>query len=144
MMRRRGHRPRIPRQKRVKAALCSTCLVDQFYPEVGQATVSVLRRLGVDLSYPKGQTCCGQIAFNGGYRNDAAAVAREFVNMFEDAENVVIPSGSCATMVKVFYPDLFADDPDMLSRVEALAGRVHELSEFIVNVLGVTRFADPS
>jgi L-lactate dehydrogenase complex protein LldE len=137
MMRRRGYRPRFPTQRRVKAALCATCLVDQFYPEVGTATVSVLRRLGVDLSFPEGQTCCGQIAFNGGYRRDAAGLARAFVEMFEDAENVVIPSGSCATMVKVFYPDLFADDPEMLPRVEALSSRVHEFSEFIVNVLGV-------
>lgn len=122
----------------MKAALCATCLIDQFYPEVGEATVKVLRGQGVDVSFPEGQTCCGQIAFNAGFRADAADVARNFLDVFEDQENVVVPSGSCASMIKVYYPELFADEPDTLERAKAVGERTHELTDFLVNVLGVS------
>ena len=115
-----------------------TCLVDQFFPEVGEATVKVLRHLGVDVSFPENQTCCGQIGFNGGYRKEAAAIARQFVETFEGYDHIVVPSGSCTSMIKAYYKDLFAEDPEMLERAKAVAEKTHELSEFIVNVLGVT------
>ena len=83
------------------------------------------------------QTCCGQIAFNGGFRKEAEAIARRFLDVFATEEYVVVPSGSCATMIKVFYRELFAADPETLERVERLAERTYELSDFIVNVLGV-------
>jgi len=118
--------------------LCATCLVDQFFPEVGVATVKVLRHLGVDVAFPEDQTCCGQIGFNGGYRKEAAEVAKHFIQTFEPFEHIVVPSGSCASMVKVYYKELFEHDPEWLERAQAVAEKTHELSEFIVNVLGVT------
>lgn len=118
--------------------------MDQFYPEVGEAVVKVLRHLGVDVSFPEGQTCCGQIGFNGGYRQDAREVARHFVEVFEREEHIVVPSGSCASMVKVYYADLFADEPEMLERARGVAEKTHEFSDFIVNVLGVTEVGSSS
>ena len=112
--------------------------MDQFFPEVGEAAVKVLRSLGVDVSFPDEQTCCGQAGFNGGFRTEAADVARHFIDVFEDAPQVVVPSGSCGAMIKVYYRDLFADDPETLERANALAAKTHELTEYIVNVLGVT------
>ena len=100
--------------------------------------MKVLQHLGVDVTFPEGQTCCGQIGFNGGYRAEAADVARHFVDVFENEEHVVVPSGSCGAMIKVYYLDLFADDPEMLERAKAVGERTHELTDFIVNVLGVT------
>ena len=133
---RRGQQQR--RQPRTRAALCVTCLVDQFFPEVGEATAKVLNHLGVDVSFPEEQTCCGQIGFNGGFRTEAAQVARHFIEVFEDAPHIVVPSGSCGAMIKVYYRELFKDDPEMLERANAVADRTHELTDFIVNVLGVT------
>ena len=122
----------------MKASLFVTCVVDQFYPEIGESTVRVLRRLGVDLDFPEGQTCCGQPAFNSGFRSDAKPLARRFLDTFEDAEAVVVPSGSCTAMVRAFYPELLHDDPALSARVDAVAGKTFELTEFIVDVLGVT------
>lgn len=113
-------------------------MVDQFFPEVGEATVKVLRHLGVDVTFPEDQTCCGQIGFNGGYRKEAVDIARHFIEVFENEEHIVVPSGSCSSMIKVYYKELFADDPGMLDRAQAVAEKTHELTEFIVNVLGVT------
>ncbi len=131
-----GGRAAIP--QRTSAALCATCLVDQFFPEVGEASVRILRRLGVDLRFPEGQTCCGQVGFNGGFHDEAREVAARFIDVFDGDDYVVIPSGSCATMVKVFYPELFQDDTAMRERAGRLSERTHELTDFIVNVLGVT------
>ena len=100
--------------------------------------MKVLRHLGVDVTFPENQTCCGQIGFNGGYRAEAADIARHFIDVFESEEHVVVPSGSCASMIKVYYPQLFADDPEMQERAMAIGERTHELTDFIVNVLGVT------
>lgn len=134
----RGGRDRRQQLPRVAASLCATCLVDQFYPEVGVAAVEVLRRLGVDVDFPDSQTCCGQIAFNGGFRTDAAEIAKSFLDIFEASPHVVVPSGSCTSMIKVYYPELFANDPENLERAKAIGERTHELSEFIVNILGVS------
>ena len=96
----------------------------------------MLRRIGVDVSFPEDQTCCGQIAFNGGFRTEAAEVARRFLDVFEDEEQIVIPSGSCASMVKVYYQELFEDDPDTLERAKAVGEKTRELSDYLVNVAG--------
>ena len=128
----------------MKASLFVTCVVDQFYPEIGESTVRVLRRLGVDVDFPEDQTCCGQPAFNSGFRSDAKPLARRFLDTFEDAEAVVVPSGSCTAMVRAFYPELFHDDPALAARVDAVAGKTFELTEFIVDVLGVTQLAGSS
>ena len=128
----------------MKASLFVTCVVDQFYPEIGESTVRVLRRLGVDVDFPEDQTCCGQPAFNSGFRSDAKPLAHRFLDTFEDSETVVIPSGSCTAMVRAFYPELFHDDPLLSARVDAVAGKTFELTEFIVDVLGVAQLPDGS
>ncbi len=122
----------------VKASLFATCLVDQFYPQVGESVVKVLRRLGVEVDFPAGQTCCGQPAFNAGFASQARPLALRFLDLFANSEYVVVPSGSCASMLKVFLPELFHDSPDLAERARALAERIHEFSQFLVNVLGVT------
>jgi L-lactate dehydrogenase complex protein LldE len=126
-----------PRPARV--SLFVTCLGDVFYPEVGEATVRLLHRLGIAVDFPRGQTCCGQPAFNAGFRQPAKDVARRNLTLFADAEYIVVPSGSCAAMWRVFYPELFADDPVLGERAEALATRTYELAEFLVHVVGVER-----
>ena len=122
----------------VRASIFISCLVDQFFPQVGEAMVKVLRRLGVELDFPSDQTCCGQPAFNTGYRREAERLARRFLDIFGDSQYVVVPSGSCGSMVKVFYPELFHDDPALNERALQLSGRVYEFSQFLVHVLGVT------
>lgn len=121
----------------MKVSLFITCLVDQFFPEVGMSMVSVLRRLGVQVDFPSAQTCCGQPAFNSGFKTEARDLARRFIAIFENSEYVVAPSGSCTSMVRVFYKELFNDDPVWQKRGESLASRTHEFTEFVVNVLGV-------
>jgi L-lactate dehydrogenase complex protein LldE len=121
----------------MKASLFITCLVDQFFPEVGVSMVSVLRGLGVQVDFPAEQTCCGQPAFNGGFKTEARDLAKRFITIFENSEYIVAPSGSCTSMVRVFYKELFHDDPDWKKRAELLAARTYEFTEFVVNVLGV-------
>jgi L-lactate dehydrogenase complex protein LldE len=114
-----------------------TCLGDAFFPDVGVATVRLLRRLGVAVDFPAAQTCCGQPHFNSGYRGDARDLARHTIQAFANGQPVVTPSGSCAAMVKLEYPELFPDDPVWHGRAEELARRTYELSDFLVNVLKV-------
>jgi L-lactate dehydrogenase complex protein LldE len=122
-----------------KAQLFITCLVDTFYPETGQAIVDILRRLGVSLEFPPAQTCCGQPGYNAGLRRSARPLAQHIIKVFEGTPGpVIIPSGSCAVMVKHGYPELFAEDPIWLQKAQALAARSFEFTEFIVDVLGVT------
>lgn len=120
-----------------RVSLFATCLVDQFYPEVAEATVQVLERLGLAVDFPQAQTCCGQPAFNTGFHKDARAVARRFLDAFQDSECIVAPSGSCAAMVRVFYHELFRDDPPEQQRAKEVGSRLYELSEFLTGVLGV-------
>jgi L-lactate dehydrogenase complex protein LldE len=115
-----------------------TCLGDMFFPEVGVAMVKLLRRLGVTVEFPQGQTCCGMPLFNSGYHHDAALVAQRTVGLFAGAEHVVVPSGSCAWMVKTEYPGLLRDDPALKAAADVLATKTYELSQFLVDVLGVT------
>ena len=122
-----------------RASLMVTCLGDLFFPEVGVSIVRLLRKLGVTVDVPAGQTCCGLPLFNSGYHADAAAVARRTVTLFKDSEHVVVPSGSCAWMVKHEYPGLLAGTP-LAREAGELAARTHEFSQFLVRVLGVTEF----
>lgn len=127
-----------PSTQRVQASLFVTCIIDQFYPEVGESTVRVLERLGVKLDFPQAQTCCGQPAYNAGFWTDAKPLARRVLDQFQHSEHVVVPSGSCASMIRVFYPELFHEEPESLQKATSLAERTYELSEFVVDVLGVS------
>jgi L-lactate dehydrogenase complex protein LldE len=112
-----------------------TCLGDAFFPDVGIAAVRLLRRLGIEVDFPAAQTCCGQPHFNSGYHPDARELARHTIRAFEGQQPVVTPSGSCAAMVKLEYPDLLRGDRAWHPRALDLAQRMHELSDFLVNVL---------
>ena len=107
----------------VNASIMITCLGDLFFPEVGEAMVTVLRRLGVTVDFPAGQTCCGLPLFNSGYHDEAARVAERTVRLFGEAEHVVVPSGSCAWMVKTEYPGLLKHDPTLKAAADSLAAR---------------------
>ncbi len=121
----------------MKVSLLVTCLGDALFPDVGAATVRLLRRLGVEVDFPPAQTCCGQPHFNSGYHDDARDLARHTLGAFDDGRTVVTPSGSCAAMVKLEYPGLFHEQPPWRRRAENLARRTYELSDFLVNVLKV-------
>jgi L-lactate dehydrogenase complex protein LldE len=116
-----------------------TCLVDSFYPETGEAIVSILRRLGIRVEFPRDQTCCGQPPFNAGLRNEARPIVEHTIRVFEKTQGeIIIPSGSCAHMIKHGYPELFQDDPVWLPRAQAIGDRVYEFTEYLVDKLGVT------
>src|SRR5690242_19016944 len=95
-----------------RVSLFVTCIVDQLFPKVGMAMAEVLERLGYRVDFPEDQTCCGQPAFNTGYRHEARMVARHFLKVFRDAEYVVIPSGSCTSMISHHFHDLFQKEPE--------------------------------
>ena len=126
-----------------RVALFVTCMVDMIYPEVGLATVELLERQGVEVVFPAEQTCCGQPAFNAGFWDEARPLARRFVDIFEplvrsqQVDAVVAPSGSCTTMTSHFYSLLLEDDPAYRARAEFLGAATFELTEFLVDVLGV-------
>jgi len=122
----------------IPVSLFFTCLADAFSPGVCSATVEVLERFGATVRVPLSQTCCGQPAFNSGNRKEARAMARKFLLSFPDDGYIVTPSGSCAAMVKHGYPVLFRDEPPMLARARAVGERIYELTQFLVDVLGVT------
>jgi len=116
-----------------------TCILDTIYPEIGEAVVKVLKRAGVQVECPPGQTCCGQPAYNAGVRDQARTMAAYTIRVFENTSGpIVIPSGSCAGMIRHHYPELFADDPQWLPRAKALSERVYEFTEFLVDYLGIT------
>jgi L-lactate dehydrogenase complex protein LldE len=121
----------------MKPFLFVTCLVDQLFPEVGIGLVKVLQRLGIEILFPPEQTCCGQLAFNNGFWQKAKILAKRFISTFEQADAIIIPSGSCTSMIKIYYPILFKDDPDLLLRAQAVGVKVYEFSEFLVKVLGI-------
>jgi L-lactate dehydrogenase complex protein LldE len=128
----------------VRVALFITCYNDALFPEVGRAVVSLLRRLGHEVDFPDAQTCCGQMHFNSGYQDACIPLVERFVGAFEGYDVVVTPSGSCAAMVRHHHrtvatlPDARRDDPGLEARVATVAPRVLELSEFLVDVLGIT------
>ena len=120
-----------------RVGLFITCLADQFFPQVGECVVKILQRLDVEVTFNPKQTCCGQPAFNTGYRDEARSVARKVLDLYDNADYVVAPSGSCTSMVRVFYPELFLDDPVLLRKSQDLQKRFFEFSEFLVKVLKV-------
>jgi L-lactate dehydrogenase complex protein LldE len=120
----------------MRVALLVTCLIDTFFPEVGVAAVRILRHSGVEVEFLPSQTCCGQPALNAGFPEEARSIAARTIEIFERAEAIVIPSGSCAAMVKIFNRDLFEGQPEWQERAEGLAKKTYELSEFLVDVLG--------
>lgn len=120
-----------------QADLFVTCIIDQIYPQVGVSVVRVLRKLGVAVGFPEGQTCCGQPLYNTGYTEQARRLARRVIEGFRDSAYVVVPSGSCAAMMGNFYPELFRDDPVMSEQARALSSKVREFSQFLTDVLGV-------
>lgn len=121
----------------MKVSLLVTCLGDALFPEVGVATVRLLRRLGVTVDFPQAQTCCGQPHFNSGYHNETRLLAQHTINTFAKSERVLVPSGSCGAMIKLEYPELFHGDPTWHQRAVDLAQRTHELSDFLINVMGI-------
>jgi L-lactate dehydrogenase complex protein LldE len=118
----------------MRVALFATCLVDLFRPTVGFAAVKLLEDAGCTVEVPRRQTCCGQPAYNSGDRADAKAIALQVFNAFAGYDYVVAPSGSCAGMLRVHYPELFADDSENLPRAQDLAERSWELLSFLVDV----------
>ena len=119
-----------------RVSLFITCMVDVFAPGVGESSVAALRASGCEVSCPLGQTCCGQPAWNSGFAADAARVARTSLDALEadSADAVVVPAGSCATMIKVFWPELFelAGDHEAAARARRLGAKTHELTSFLV------------
>ena len=111
-----------------------TCLVDLMRPSIGFAAIRLLESGGAEVYVPPTQTCCGQPAYNSGDRKDAIALARKVIEEFEGCDYLVAPSGSCSGMIRTHYQDLFVDDPAMLTRVQAVAGRTYELTDFLLNV----------
>ena len=114
-----------------------TCLVDLFRPSVGFAAVKLLEEAGCRVEVPRGQTCCGQPAYNSGDRPDSVAVARQTIQAFEGFDYVVVPSGSCGAMIRDHYPALFKDDAAWQPRAAELAERTFELVSFLTDVLGL-------
>jgi L-lactate dehydrogenase complex protein LldE len=125
-----------PKGKRV--SLFVTCMVDMIYPETGMSVANILEHLGIGVDFLMGQTCCGQPGFNAGYRREAKTVAKQFLKVFKDAEVIVMPSGSCAAMVRHEYPTLFEGDQEWAAAAERAASITWELSEFIVEGLGIS------
>ncbi len=118
-----------------------TCLVDTFFPEIGEAMLTVLREAGARVDFPRDQTCCGQPPFNAGLREAARRIAEHTIRVFETTQgDVVMPSGSCAHMIRHNYPELFSDDPIWLQRARALAERTFEFTEYLVDALGISDF----
>lgn len=122
----------------MRIALFVTCLNDALYPGTGRAVVHLLERLGHTVEFPLDQTCCGQLHANSGYRAEALPLVRRFVDAFTDQQVIVAPSGSCVAMVRDTYPRLAADDDRLAAAVATLRPRVYELSELLIDVLGVT------
>jgi L-lactate dehydrogenase complex protein LldE len=120
-----------------RASLFVTCIVDQLFPNVGVSMAAVLERIGWAVDFNPAQTCCGQPAFNSGYREEARSVALHFLNVFRDAEYIVVPSGSCTSMITHHFSELFAAEPARLEEVHRLEKRVWEFSRFLLEVAKV-------
>jgi L-lactate dehydrogenase complex protein LldE len=122
----------------MRIGLFVTCLTDTLFPATGKAVVTLLERLGHTVEFPAGQSCCGQMHFNSGYRREALPMVRGFTEAFAGYEAVVTPSASCAAMVHEYHPLLADGDPALARDVETVAPRVHDLATFLTRVLGVT------
>ncbi len=120
-----------------KVGFFVTCLVDLFRPVVGFSAIALLEKAGCTVEVPEAQSCCGQPAFNAGDLENARKLARQVIRVFEGYDHVVAPSGSCISTIRVHYPEMLKDDPEYGPRAAAMAGRCHELTSFLVDVLGV-------
>jgi L-lactate dehydrogenase complex protein LldE len=120
-----------------RVSLFVTCIVDQVFPQVGIAITQVLGRLGYQVDFPEAQTCCGQPAFNSGYTEEARKIARHFLKVFRDSEYIIVPSGSCTSMISHHFADIFQHDPKLLAEAHALEPRVWEFSRFLLEAAGV-------
>ncbi len=121
----------------IRASLFITCLGDSMFPDIVKSVVKVLRKYDVEVDVPMAQTCCGQIQFNSGYWNDAIGAAKQTITAFEQSDYVVVPSGSCTSMVRCEYKELLKDEKDWLDKLEKLNNKMFEFNEFLVRVLGV-------
>lgn len=116
-----------------------TCLVDNFFPDVGISMVNVLKKLGVDVRFNDSQTCCGQPAYNTGYQSYAREVATKLLDNYKNnSRPVICPSGSCTTMIKVFFPEIFREDPEYRDLSEEMASNTFEFTDYLVNRLRIT------
>jgi L-lactate dehydrogenase complex protein LldE len=129
------------RRPPMRVALFVTCLVDLFRPTIGFAAVKLLEEAGCTVEVPRTQTCCGQPAYNSGDRASAKAIAKQVLDAFEGYDHVVVPSGSCAGMIRWHHPELFADDPAVLPRTQHLGARTSELVSFLVDICGMQAVA---
>ena len=120
-----------------RVGLLVTCLIDLFRPNAGFAAVKLLEQAGFKVVVPSAQTCCGQPAYNSGDTRAAEGIARKIIAAFEKFDHIVIPSGSCAGMVKIHYPQLLAQEARWQQRALALAERTHELTSFLTEVVGI-------
>jgi len=127
-----------PSPKYKPVSLFVTCIVDMIYPHTGISVVEILDHLGIEVKFPMSQTCCGQVGFNSGFWNDARDVAKSFLTAFADAEVIVAPSGSCSSMIRHYYPELFKDEPEWLERATWAANITWEFTEYLVDGLGIT------
>ena len=123
----------------MRVGLFVTCLVDAVRPRIGFAALKLLEDAGCEVEVPLTQTCCGQPGYNSGDAASARALAEKLIGEFEGFDYVVVPSGSCGGQIKVHFPELFRNDPDLNARAEKLAARTHELTDFLANVLKVER-----
>jgi len=119
----------------MRVGLFVTCLVDAMRPRIGFAAIKLLEAAGCEVVVPAKQTCCGQPGYNSGDRKSAEAMARKFLDEFEKFDFVVLPSGSCAGMVRVHFPDLFNEDPALRERFTTLGKRTYELTDFLASVV---------
>ena len=129
--------PRTYPAKPAEVTLFGTCVVDLFFPEAGLDAIRLLEREGIRVHFPQEQSCCGQPAWTSGYVNEAREVARAQLNLLDNGLPVVVPSGSCAGMFRQHYREVFAEEPDTLKRVDNLAERTFELTEFLLHVCKV-------
>jgi L-lactate dehydrogenase complex protein LldE len=120
----------------MRVSLFIPCLTDQFFPKVGINLYKILKKVGAEVDYPEDQTCCGQLPFNSGYHEEAIELAQRFLQVFRGAEYIVAPSGSCTSMVKIFYAEIL-EDSGLQEILHQVASKTYEFSDFLVNVLGV-------
>jgi L-lactate dehydrogenase complex protein LldE len=113
------------------------CLIDGMYPEIGDAIIKLFQKLNIPVDCPSDQTCCGQVAYNSGYQKEAAVAAKRFIRLFENAEVIVCPSGSCVDMVRHNYLALFKEDAVWFKRAQEVSSKIFEFTEYLVDVLGL-------